>query len=75
MEKLVKDVGGHVFKMPQPETPKQVIENGWFSPDWYGTCITKTIFFSVQQQNNRIYLFFIYLLVCLIQAPSISKRT
>lgn len=45
MEKLVKDVGGHVFKMPQPETPKQVIENGWFSPDWCGNFARKKIFF------------------------------
>jgi hypothetical protein len=49
MEKLVKDVGGHVFKMPQPETPKQVIENGWFSPDWYGHVSQKKIFFFQQQ--------------------------
>lgn len=34
MEQLVKEMGGYVYKMPQPETPKQVIEYGWFASDW-----------------------------------------
>jgi len=35
MEKLVKDAGGYVYKMPLPETPKQAIANGWFAVDWH----------------------------------------